>query len=242
MAFGAGFNGKVVLNGYDLTAYFNNAQYTNQQGTHDTTVFGLTSKTGINGLAEGTIALDGFFDSASTAAEDTVLNAAMTATSDGVALVFPAGDAIGARGRGCASIHTSYQVTDPVDGVAAIAAAIAADGGLDAVVSLHALGAETGAPPVNSAQVDNSVSSANGGAGYIEATAFTGTSVIVKIQHSSDGGAGGTWVDLITFTAISAANAKERKTVTGTVNRYLRTQHASGTFTSVTDVVAFARL
>lgn len=235
MSFGAGRLTKVYVNGWDLTAAFHNAKAAQEQGTYDTTTFGFSSRNFINGLANGTMDLDGFFE-AGTGAVDDVLEAAMTATSDGVALVFPQGDAIGARGRGCAAIATKYAVTDPVDGVVAVAASIHADGGLDGVRSLHALGAETTTGA--SASVDNGASSANGGVGYIEATAFSGTSVTVKIQHSVDDI---TYADLITFTAVAAANAKERKTVTGTVNRYLRANHASGTFASVTDVVAFAR-
>ena len=240
MAFGPGHAGVVYLNGYDLTTYFHNVQMVNSQGTYDTTTLGGSSKSFINGLADGQVTLDGFFDSGSASAEDPVLDAAMRATSDGVLLVFPAGDALGARGRGCASISTNYQTTVPVDGVVGIATAVQADGGLDPVVSLHPLSVETAAF-TSGTQVDNGASTANGLAGYIECTSFTGTSVTGIIQHSADGGGGGTWVDLVTFTAISAANAKERKTAAGTVNRYLRAK-GTGTFNPATLVIAAARL
>lgn len=236
MAFGAGNAGKVYLNGYDLTSYFRSMQAVETLGAYDTTVFGNATKTFIPGLADGTIALDGLFDGSSTSAEDAILAAASVAATPGVALVFPAGDAIGARGRACASIHTSYTVSAPVDGVVSTAAAIQATGGIDGVRSLHALGAETATG--DAASVNHGAATTNGGVGYIEAPAFTGTSVVVKIQHSADNSI---WADLITFTAISAAHAAQRVEVSGTVNQYLRASHASGTFSSVTDVVAFGR-
>jgi polyisoprenoid-binding protein YceI len=49
--------------------------------------------------------------------------------------------------------------------------------------------------------------------GYIHVTAFTGTTGVVKIQHSANDS---TWADLITFTTISAVT-QERVAVTGTV-------------------------
>lgn len=234
MSFSGGRNTKVYINGYDLSAAFHNAQAQHQQGTYDVTAFGASSKAFINGLAEGTLSLDGFFE-AGSGSIDAVLQASLG--TEGVAMVFHNGDAIGSRGRACASLETSYQVTTPVDGVVGVAAAIQADGGLDAIVSLHALGAETTTGAA--ASVDNGAATTNGGVGYIEATAFSGTNATVKVQHSSDNSV---WADLITFTDVAAANAKERRTVSGTVNRYLRANHSGGTFSSVTDVVGFARL
>lgn len=230
----AGRNARVYVNGYDLSSAFANAQSQQQQGAYDVTTFRATSKAAINGLAEGTLSLDGYYE-AGTGTVDAVLAAALG--GEGIAMVFADLDTIGRRGRACKAIETSYQVTAPVDGAVAVAAAIQADGGLDGIVSLHALGAETGT--VNSASVDNGAATSNGAVGYIEATAFTGTSVTVKVQHSSDNT---TWADLITFTAVSAANVTERKTSSGTVNRYARHVISGGTFTSVTEVVGLARL
>jgi hypothetical protein len=60
--------------------------------------------------------------------------------------------------------------------------------------------------------------SANGGVGYLQVTEMTGiTSATVKIRDSADNS---TYADLITFTAVTAAPGKERKTVTGTIDRH----------------------
>jgi hypothetical protein len=97
---------------------------------------------------------------------------------------------------------------------------------------LHPLGAETGAGSGTS--VDNAASSANGGRGNLHVTAATGSGT-VKVQHSTDNAV---WADLVTFTAATGATS-ETKEVTGTVNRYLRANHAPGT--SITYVLGFAR-
>jgi hypothetical protein len=91
----------------------------------------------------------------------------------------------------------------------------------------------------NQASVDNSASSASGGAGYMQCTAGSGfTDFEGKIQHSADDSS---WADLITFTGAVADPYAERITVTGTVNRYLRfTGNVTGTGT-ITIFAGFSR-
>ena len=61
--------------------------------------------------------------------------------------------------------------------------------------------------------------SSGGGVGYLQVTAMTGFGQFVgKIRDSADDV---TYADLITFTAVTSAPDAERKTVTGTVDRYL---------------------
>jgi len=83
-------------------------------------------------------------------------------------------------------------------------------------------------------------STSSGGAGTLQVTAASGTSPTadVKIRHSADDA---TYADLITFTQATARTA-ERKTVTGTVNQYLKVSYTiGGTGPSFTVVVGFAR-
>lgn len=101
-------------------------------------------------------------------------------------------------------------------------------------VSLHDLEAETGASSESS--VDGGASSSAGGWGILHCTAFAGTDLTVTIQDSANNS---DWADLVTFTQLTAAG-QELKAVSGTVNRYLRATW-SGTFTSATFAVAFAR-
>lgn len=94
-----------------------------------------------------------------------------------------------------------------------------------------------------STTVDNTVLTSNGGEAFLQVPALGlggGTDLVVKIRHSVDDSV---YADLVTFAAVTVVYTAERKTVTGTVNRYLRT---TGTFTggagqTVTPFVGFAR-
>jgi len=80
-------------------------------------------------------------------------------------------------------------------------------------------------------------SSVAGGVGYLEVTAFTvATNTVVKIMHSPDDI---TYSALITFATITAANSKERKTVSGTVDRYLS---SNGVLTGAGSITVFTGL
>ena len=87
---------------------------------------------------------------------------------------------------------------------------------------------------------NNDASTSSGGAGTLQVTAVDGTSPTadVKIRDSADNI---TYADLITFTQATARTA-ERKTVSGTVNQYLKVSYTiGGTAPNVTMVVGFAR-
>lgn len=79
----------------------------------------------------------------------------------------------------------------------------------------------------------------NGGAGYQQVSAFSGfTGFIGKIRSSADDV---TYADLITFTNVTAAPAAERKTVAGTVDRYLCFDGDVTGTGSITPFAGFAR-
>ena len=89
--------------------------------------------------------------------------------------------------------------------------------------------------------VDNTASSANGGAGTLHVPTNTvNGNTTIKIQHSANDAS---WADLISFTAVgSSAKTSEIKAVTGTVNRYLRASASTaGSSGSITFMIAFAR-
>jgi hypothetical protein len=79
---------------------------------------------------------------------------------------------------------------------------------------------------------------------YLQVFAFTGTSATIKLQESSDNGAGDAWADVTggAFTAVTAAPTAER-IQTGrsqTVERYLRVV-TTGTFSNLQFAVAVNR-
>lgn len=238
MAFQHGKSTVLLMNQYDLSAYFRGSDTGRTVENHDTTTYGVTggAKTNIPGLKDGTMSLDGLWDGASGAIDERIT--AMLGTASGQVLTKgPAGLAIGARVDMLSSRLTTYTTSDPVGDLVTIAADIQADGGIDSGVSLHALSAETGA--VDSASVNNAAATTNGYAAHLHVTAVTATSAVVKVQHSTNNS---TWVDLVTFAAATTGGGatSERVTGTGTVNQYVRAS-LSGTLTSVTYAVGFAR-
>lgn len=107
-------------------------------------------------------------------------------------------------------------------------------------ISLHDLTAETGTG--NGTSVDNGAASTNGGVGVLHCTAIAGAapSVVVRIEHSTNGS---TWATLLTFAAATAATKERVEVAQGTtVNRFLREVHTfGGTTSSITFNSAFAR-
>lgn len=94
----------------------------------------------------------------------------------------------------------------------------------------------------NSPSLDNSAATCYGVAAVLHVTAFTGCTLCVALQESSDDGCADAYATIGSFTQVTAANASERITVTSTgcIERYLRLNY-SGTFTSATLVAAERR-
>ena len=81
----------------------------------------------------------------------------------------------------------------------------------------------------NGTTVDQSASSAAGSVACLQFISGSAvSSLVAKVQHSSDGGS---WSDIITFSTISANTpTAEILSMEGTVNRYVRVQYTlSGT-------------
>lgn len=101
-------------------------------------------------------------------------------------------------------------------------------------------GERTDTTGTNGTGVDGTASSAFGASFYLHVTAFTGTSVTVKIQDSADNSS---WADLTAggFTAATAIGWQRITTANNaTVRRYLRVV-SSGTFSSATFAVNAVR-
>lgn len=235
MSFVHGKNTVVLVDQYNLSAYFNGVDAEQKLDTPETTTFGKSAKTYLPGLQDGSLSLSGLFDG-SASAVDAVLAAALAATSDNiVSVLFQGAGTQGSVGRICKAIESSYKVSAPVSGVVSASANFQPDDGQHAGVLLHLLQAETTA--TNTTAVDNAALTSNGAVANLHVTAFTGTNIAIKVQHSVDNV---TFADLITFNSVTGVGAQQG-VVTGTVNRYLRVIW-SGTFTSATFAVVGARL
>jgi hypothetical protein len=233
MAFVAGKDSRVLLGAFDLSGYCRTASVVLTKDALETTTMTDSARDFIEGLRTGTAALSGLFDGADDA-QDEQLQAAFANPSVTNALIAPGGLTIGVPGYAGRVWDAQYEPGASFDGLVTFGASLQVDGGWERAVSLHAIAAETAT--ANYASVDNTASSANGGAGYIFVTAQSGTAGVVKIQHSTDNM---TWVDLITFSSLSGTSAT-RTAVSGTVNRYVRAALTTAS-TSITFQVSFAR-
>lgn len=219
MAFIHGKNTKVLANGYDLSAYFKSATVSGEAETAETTAFGQSSKAYIAGLKDATVSLEGMYDGAASAV-DQLLNTALGNQTLSVLTIYPAGDTEGLPGYGFKCIETSYEVDSPLDDVVGISAEFQSSSGLERVLSLKS-SVDSITADSNGGAVDGGAASTAGGVGYIHVPAFvTFTSNVVTIEDSADGSSG--WATILTFTTVTAINAKERVDISGTVRRYTR--------------------
>lgn len=228
MAFKHGKNTKVAFGGDNLTTYFNEASLSASAETAQTSSFGSTAHSYVIGLTDGTISLSGLFDGA-TGAVDEKLQGAL-GSEDQYVLVLPGGDGSDARALFCKCESTSYEVSSPIGDVVSVSAEFQADGGVHGGDYLRASTSDTtfdgitaggAAVTENGTAKDGAAASSAGGVGQVHVMANTlNVALTVKVQHSVDNV---TWVDLITFSSVTAGTeTAEQKSVTGTVNRYVR--------------------
>jgi len=129
----------------------------------------------------------------------------------------------------------SYEVVAELGDLQKANVTYAITGKRSAGLILQPLAAKTADWNTQSSSVDNAASTANGGEGFIQCTAATGFSAFVgTIQHSADNIS---FASLIDFSDNVTAPFAERKTVTGTVNRYLA---FSGNVTGSGSITVFA--
>lgn len=241
MPFAHGSKAVVYLNGTNVSSFLRSVSVARSVDTAETTVLGLTAKTYIPGLTDGTISAEGFFDGAA-AAIDAVISTAIGDAPDSNWLVLPAGDGLGNKAYGAAAIDTSYEISEPVDDVGTITIEAQANGGKDPLQVYHPHGAET--TTGNDTSIDGTAQTTNGGVAYLEVTAASGSSsptLIVKVQDSADNSA---FADILTFTTVAQASAPTslRAAITGTVRRYTRTTRTiAGTTPSFSYIAAFGR-
>jgi hypothetical protein len=223
-----------LMDQYDMSAFFKGINLKNNITLDDTNTFGQAYKArDVPGLLDASADCQGFYDPAANASWP-MIRASLAAAS--VIFSFaPEGWAIGNLVEMGKGVFTGTDVPLDVDKVVPVSAKTMADDGWDLGVCLHALASE--AVATNSASVDETAGTANGGVGHLHVTAFVSGTATVKIQHSTDNSV---WNDLITFTAVTSVTKERIELAAGTtVNRYVRVI-TSGTF-SITFTAAFGR-
>ena len=207
---------RVIVNNAHLSGSLAGWRFEHRRLMADNTNLLSTGEQWKPGQLAGSLGLTGFFDAAVGDITDTLQTAATT--TDGLLVTaFAETPAIGSWAFIGAGNVSARDYPAPVKDLVKIQVTGTPNDGIDMGVTLHVLGAETAS--TNSTSVDNAAASSNGAVASLHVTAYSGlTNIVIKSQHSTDNSA---WSDLMTFTTVTGTTW-ERKTVTGTVNRYTR--------------------
>ena len=234
MAKVSGLGQALFVQGFDLstdTSSVDNLGYT--QELLDTTAIDQTCYSRIIGRTDSTLTVNGWFDNADDKSHEAYTVSNKLPTGDR-AVTYLLGTAIGETALILNAKQANYDVTNsPGNALATTAsfsstASVSGFDGMEFGVMLDA-GATTYTSTTNGTTVDQSASSAAGSVACLQfVSGVSVSSLVAKIQHSSDGGS---WSDIITFSTISANTpTAEIVSMEGTVNRYVRVQYTlSGT-------------
>jgi hypothetical protein len=194
----------------------------------------------IGGLRDGRLEWVSWFNPATDRAHDRF---SALPTSD-VLVTYCRGTSLGSPAASMIGKQIDYSGTRADDGALSFAVQAQANGyGLEWCTQLTA-GKRTDTAATNGTGVDfGTGSTAFGLQAYLHVFAFTGTSVTVKLQESSDNGAGDAWADVTGggFTAATGVTSQRIETARGqTVERYLRAV-TTGTFSNAVFAVSVCR-
>lgn len=232
----------LFLDDENISTFFREAGVNRSVDLAETSTYGTFDKTYVVGMRDATFSLAGLFSGAADEIDEQL--AAIIGQAQEYAFTYAPEQMTFGRRVYIASVDTvSYEVSSPLTDMVGTSAEFQASAGAFSGNSLHDLTAESATN--NSTNLDNTVSSAFGAIASLHLVTNTrdAGSIVVKVQHSPDNSV---WTDLITFTSVSAGAANtsgQIGTVTGTVNRHLRSLWTvtGGTTGSYTFVVACAR-
>ncbi len=217
---------------FDLSGDFTGYNFGMDRPNADITTMGLDDRVLLAGTRGGNISVQGIFDSAVDKSDEELQNL------DGVESVITASPtaaaAIGDRAHMVNGFLEDYQPRSSItDAVRFSAGVKASAGAYSGVISQHnSQQSSVG----NSASVDFGATTANGATAFIHVTQFSGTDATMTIEDATTEP---TYGSLVAFTQVTGLTS-EKVTVAGNVLRFTRVA-LTGTFTTVTFVVSFAR-
>lgn len=196
-----GKNTKVLVGAYDLSTMFREAQANATADTAETSTFGSSAKTYVVGMTDGRVTLGGCF-SGGVGEVDEVLAAALGVEQPFAFTYAPEGLAAGRRVWGAQMLEASYGVQGGIGDIVAVNAELQSSGGLVSTPSLADIATAVTGTGLGTAQDTLKGTDTIGGYAVLHVPTFTGfTSVTIKIQHATT--SGGSYTDLVTFTAVT---------------------------------------
>lgn len=240
-----GKDSQVLVDEHDLSAFFNSFTVPRSADVVETSGFQTDDKTYLPGMRDGTVSLDGMWspDVPSGDTDDvdpTILDNVFDDALGSGLVVFTI--AAGGVTEGQPAIvgqtrQTQWDVSQSTSDIVSTSAGLQGTESMGRGVVLEDALDTPLTADTDSASVDNTSSTENGGLAVAHIVATDGT-VTVKVQDSNDNAV---WADLVTVASgVSTADGYSA-VATGTVERYVRSQVTLGTATSVTVAVAFRR-
>lgn len=219
--------GVLVIGGYDILGNSTDLSWEHMTKMVDTTPFGAADATYLGtGVKRGKVTQGGFYDDTANNTNDQALAALGAANVIVVALE---GNTVGKPFIGAQGVISgAYKRLLKVDDLHRANSDYTVTGTVEDVHDSNVIllaNATVSGTTANGTGEDHGASSAAGGSGYATCSALTlggFTNLQLKVQHSTDNV---TYVDLITFTALTTAIHAERITAAGTVNRWVRGQY-----------------
>lgn len=235
MSKSSGLGAALWVSGYDLSG---DVQAVTKIGSPvaqlDVTGIDKYAHERLNGVLDAGIDFTAFFDPATS---HPVLSA--LPSTDVIVTCTPTALGIGAPMASTVAKQIGYDATRGTDGSLTFNVSTTGNSyGLDWGQCATA-GKRTDTTGTTGAYIDDTTGTAYGLQAYLHVFGFTGTSCTVKLTHCTT--SGGTYTDLLSFSAASAIGAQRAATVnTATVNRFIKVV-TTGTFSSCQFAVAYTR-
>tara|TARA_R100000322_G_scaffold114578_1_gene73589 strand:- start:920 stop:1663 length:744 start_codon:yes stop_codon:yes gene_type:complete len=238
MAKQSGLGHNFFIDGYDLSGDVSAVDtWSTPVESVDVTSISKSAMERIQGRVDFDGGFTTFFNDASLA-QHVALSGGVT-TDRNVSWTF--GSTVGDVACGVVAKQGDYAMTRAEDGSFTASIPIMGNGVIAEWGNLLSAGKITHSSATTVASKDDSSSSSSGLSAFIQSASLSSGTATVKIQHSANDAS---WSDLITFTNVASASdsgrTSERKTVSGTVNRYLRIV-TTGTFSTLVFVVHYRR-
>lgn len=128
MAFTHGSNAVLVVNSGALTTFMNDVSFNRTADTAETSTFGVTSKTYIPGLKDGTLSVSGLYDKTTTTGPVFILEAIYLANAAVTCVWNPAGTTTGNYAYTFSAILTSLDISSGIGDAVQVSAEFQATG------------------------------------------------------------------------------------------------------------------
>ena len=239
MAKTSGLGQEIYVHGYDLSGDVSALDSVGSPREQiEVTAINKSARERINGLSDGTITINAWFNDAA-GQEHAALST--LPTTDRI-ITWAAGGSIGDAAYSLNAKQVNYDGSRGTDGSLAFVVNAVGNGVAPDWCENLTAGSETHSSAGSSTSRDDSAATSAGLVGYLQIVSIGSGTPTVTIQQSSDNGSGDAWATVLSFSAVAdgAEPTAERVTVSGAVERYLRVT-TTGTFTNATFIVTTRR-